>query len=62
MPARHVRAPEFQTRLSPFAGFLTSLNVPLPDITSWVVTLLEVGGGILLILGPGTRLVPCCWR
>lgn len=40
-----------------FAGFLTSLNVPLPEITAWVVTLLELGGGILLILGAGTRLV-----
>lgn len=40
-----------------FAGFLASLNVPAPDFMAWVVTVLELGGGILLILGLGTRLV-----
>lgn len=40
-----------------FGGFLSSLNVPVPEITAWVVTLLEIGGGILLILGLGTRAV-----
>lgn len=40
-----------------FAGFLTSLNVPAPEIMAWVVTLLEFGGGIMLILGVLTRIV-----
>ena len=40
-----------------FGGFLTSLNVPLPELMKWVVPLLEVGGGILLILGLATRVV-----
>lgn len=40
-----------------FAGFLTSLNVPIPEIMAWVVVGLELGGGILLILGLGTRIV-----
>lgn len=40
-----------------FSGFLASLNIPLPELMGWVVTLLELGGGILLILGLGTRIV-----
>lgn len=43
--------------LEGFAGFLTSLNVPMPELMSYVVTILEIGGGILLILGLGTRIV-----
>ena len=39
------------------AGFMTQLNVPLPEITTWVVTILELGGGILLILGVFTRVI-----
>lgn len=42
---------------SNFAGFLTTLNVPAPEIMAWLVTLLELVGGILLILGALTRLV-----
>lgn len=42
---------------SNFAGFLTTLNVPAPEIMAWVVTLLELCGGILLILGVLTRIV-----
>jgi putative oxidoreductase len=40
-----------------FGGFLSSLNVPIPEIMAWVVMLLEIGGGVLLILGLGTRAV-----
>lgn len=39
-----------------FAGFLTKLGVPAPEIMAWVVTLTELGGGILLIVGLLTRL------
>ena len=46
-----------QTGPANFAGFLTSLNLPAPDILAWIVTLLELVGGILLILGLATRLV-----
>ena len=42
--------------VSNFAGFVESESFPLPEITAWAVTLLELGGGILLILGLGTRL------
>lgn len=48
---------KFNNGVDGFAGFLTSLNVPLPELMKWVVPLLEVGGGILLILGLATRLV-----
>jgi putative oxidoreductase len=46
---------KFNNGVDGFAGFLTSLNVPLPELMKWVVPLLEVGGGILLILGLATR-------
>lgn len=42
---------------SNFAGFLTTLNVPAPEIMAWLVTLLELVGGIMLILGVLTRIV-----
>src|SRR5687767_5123554 len=48
---------KFDAGVDGFAGFLTSLNVPLPELMKWVVPLLEVGGGILLILGLATRVV-----
>lgn len=43
--------------VSGFAGFLSSLNIPAPEVMAWVVTILEIGGGILLVAGLGTRLV-----
>lgn len=33
------------------AGFFAQLGVPLPTVAAWGITLLEVGGGLLLILG-----------
>jgi uncharacterized membrane protein YphA (DoxX/SURF4 family) len=41
--------------VSNFAGFVESESIPLPEITAWAVTLLELGGGILLAIGLGTR-------
>jgi putative oxidoreductase len=43
--------------LDGFAGFLGSLGVPLPGVFAFLVALLETGGGLLLILGLGTRWV-----
>jgi putative oxidoreductase len=49
--------PKLQRGPANVAGFLAQLNVPLPEITAWVVTLLELGGGILLIIGLFTRVI-----
>jgi putative oxidoreductase len=38
-----------------FAGYLASLGVPLPQVAASIVILLEVVGGVGLILGFGTR-------
>jgi putative oxidoreductase len=46
-----------QTGPENFAGYLTTLNVPLPVVMAWVVTILEVAGGVLLIVGAFTRIV-----
>lgn len=43
--------------VSGFAGFVDSLGVPLPELTAWVVTLLEFAGGIMLVAGLLTRVV-----
>jgi putative oxidoreductase len=40
-----------------FAGGLAQLGVPLPGLMAWVVTLVELVGGILLIVGLFSRLV-----
>lgn len=41
--------------ISNFAGFIETLNIPFPDQMAYVVTALELGGGILLIIGLLTR-------
>ena len=38
-------------------GYFTKLGLPLPEILVWLVILVEIGGGILLIVGWRTRLV-----
>ncbi|WP_226008392.1 DoxX family protein [Natrinema salinisoli] len=42
--------------ISGFAGFLASLGVPLPTIAAWGVGLVELVGGILLLVGLAVRL------
>lgn len=39
-----------------FAGFLGSLGVPAAAAMAWVVTLLEVAGGVALLAGAFTRI------
>lgn len=42
--------------ISGFAGFLASLGVPLPTVAAWGVGLVELVGGILLLIGLAVRL------
>lgn len=37
--------------------YFTQLGIPLPVVNAWFVSLLEFGGGILLILGLASRLI-----
>jgi putative oxidoreductase len=39
------------------AGYFTKLGIPAAEIMAWVVVLIEVGGGLALILGWQTRLM-----
>ncbi|WP_226011350.1 DoxX family protein [Halomicrobium salinisoli] len=41
--------------VSGFAGFLGSMGVPAPGLTAWVVTLVELVGGVLILVGLFTR-------
>lgn len=38
-------------------GFLTQLRFPAPALFAWILILVETLGGVLLILGPFTRLI-----
>ena len=38
-------------------GFFTDLGIPAPALNAWFVSSLEFGGGLLLILGLGSRLI-----
>jgi len=43
--------------LEGFAGFLGSLDVPLPQASAWAAALAELGGGLALITGLYLRLM-----
>ncbi len=40
-----------------FAGFLGGLGIPMPTLVAWAVGLLELVGGVLLLVGLLTRVV-----
>jgi putative oxidoreductase len=40
-----------------FAGFLDSMGVPVAIVFAWIVTIVELGGGLLLLAGVLTRYV-----
>src|SRR5271170_815285 len=39
------------------AGFFTTLGIPAPVLNAYFVSALEFGGGLLLVLGLGSRLI-----
>ena len=39
------------------AGFLKSMNIPLPGFFAWVVGLLETVGAVMLVIGLATRVL-----
>jgi len=48
---------KFDGGVANFAGFLDSLNVPLPEVVAWLQIIAEGIGGLLLIAGLLTRFV-----
>jgi putative oxidoreductase len=48
---------KFDGGVENYAGFLDSLNVPLPDLVAWLQIAAEGIGGLLLIAGLLTRIV-----
>jgi putative oxidoreductase len=38
-------------------GFFTGLGIPAPTLNAWFVSGLEFGGGLMLVVGLGSRLV-----
>lgn len=45
------------TDINKVIGFFTDLGIPAPALNAYFVSALEFGGGILLILGLGSRLI-----
>jgi putative oxidoreductase len=43
--------------LAKIAGFFASLHIPMPAVSAAFVSTVEFAGGILLILGLGTRII-----
>ena len=48
---------KFDRGVDTFAGFVDSLGVPAPTIFAWLVSILELVGGAMLIVGLLSRLV-----
>ncbi len=38
-----------------FAGFLPQLGLPAPELLGWLIPIMEVIGGVLILLGLGVR-------
>jgi putative oxidoreductase len=45
------------TDIGKVVGFFTNLGIPAPALNAYFVSALEFGGGVLLILGFGSRLI-----
>jgi putative oxidoreductase len=39
-----------------FSGALESMKVPMPRLSAWLAAVSEFGGGIILLIGTGTRI------
>jgi putative oxidoreductase len=50
---------KFAAGLSSTVAFFEKVSVPFPSIMALVIAILELGGGILLILGLATRVLGC---
>jgi putative oxidoreductase len=48
---------KFAGGIDRFAGFLPQLGVPAPELFGWFIPILELVGGILVLLGLGVRWV-----
>jgi putative oxidoreductase len=48
---------KFDGGISGVKGFYDFLNIPAPGLMAYVVALLELVGGILIVLGIGTRVI-----
>ena len=48
---------KFDGGMEGVSGFFGSLGIPVPDLMAPLITALEMGGGLLLIIGLGTRIV-----
>jgi putative oxidoreductase len=48
---------KWQTGIDGVAGFFGSIGVPAPELMAWVVTIVELVGGIFLIIGFLTQFV-----
>ena len=45
------------TAVAGTAGYFAKLGFPMPEVMAWVAIAIEVGGGVLLIIGYRTRWV-----
>lgn len=48
---------KFSGGVAGVAGFFGSLGIPAPELVAWIVTIVELVGGLLLIVGFLTQLV-----
>jgi putative oxidoreductase len=39
------------------AGYFKSVNIPIPDVMAWVVIVIEIVGGLMILVGFQTRWV-----
>jgi putative oxidoreductase len=50
------------TNPSGTAQYFASYHLPAPDVLVWIVIIIELIGGLLILVGFQTRWVAWCWR